>query len=95
MPGAGVGRSVIDMLFKRWPWLADVLAGVAVAGISCPITDLENADTAYEFLYGGLPADGQAVGMAASAELSRAFATYQDGLAVKGLDGATLTADRY
>jgi signal transduction histidine kinase len=34
MPGAAARRSVIIMLSKRWPWLADVFAGVAVAGVA-------------------------------------------------------------
>ncbi|MEU4164288.1 subtype B tannase [Actinoplanes sp. NPDC026670] len=71
---------------------SDAIFGVAAY---CPITDLENADTAYEFLYGSLPANGQSVDATVSAELSGAFAAYQDGLAVKGLDGKTLTAGGY
>ena len=57
----------------------------------CPITDLENADKAYEFVFGGLPANGQTV----SRELATAFAGYQSSLNLTGLDGQALTADRY
>ena len=71
---------------------SDAIFGVAAY---CPITDLENADAAYEFLYGSLTANGQAVDAAASGKLAGAFTAYQNGLNLKGLDGRALTADRY
>ncbi|MEU4560581.1 subtype B tannase [Actinoplanes sp. NPDC023936] len=71
---------------------SDAIFGVAAY---CPITDLENADPAYEFLYGSLPANGQAVDAAVSAELAATFEDYQDSLGLTGLDGVKLTGARY
>ncbi|MEV6348276.1 subtype B tannase [Actinoplanes sp. NPDC051851] len=71
---------------------SDAIFGVAAY---CPITDLDNADTAYEFLYGSLAANGQQVDQTVSKDLSEAFPAYQDGLGLKGLDDRTLTAARY
>ncbi|WP_433824708.1 subtype B tannase [Actinoplanes sp. CA-015351] len=71
---------------------SDSIFGVAAY---CPITDLENADPAYEFLYGSLPANGQAVDATVSKELAGTFADYQDSLGLTGLDGTKLTGARY
>jgi hypothetical protein len=59
----------------------------------CPVTDLENADKAYEFMWGDLP--GKSLDKSVTKQLATAFATYQDGLKLRGLDGKELTADRY
>ncbi|MEV0902138.1 subtype B tannase [Actinoplanes sp. NPDC049802] len=86
-----------DLYAKYLTELGAADAGDSIFAVAayCPITDLENADTAYEFLYGGLPANGQTVDQAVSKELAGAFAGYQDGLGLKGLDGRALTAERY
>lgn len=95
------------------PYLAEIgAAGVAADGTStlsdavfaaiayCPITDLGNADMAYEWLYGpirsaettagGLWTDKQA---AASAELAAAYPAYLAGLGLTLADGTPLTVD--
>ncbi|NMO51385.1 hypothetical protein HH310_09305 [Actinoplanes sp. TBRC 11911] len=59
----------------------------------CPVTDLENADKAYEFLWGDLP--GRGIDKSVTRQLAAEFAVYQNGLKLTGLDGKTLTADRY
>ncbi|GAA2554930.1 hypothetical protein GCM10010435_26810 [Winogradskya consettensis] len=63
----------------------------------CPITDLENADGAYEFLWGSLTsqATGKTVDQGIAKELSDAFTAYQKSLHLTGVDGKDLTADRY
>lgn len=74
---------------------ADASDAVFAAAAYCPITDLENADKAYEFLYGSLPANGKTVDQTVSQDLAAAFTDYQASLKLTGLDGTALTADRY
>lgn len=64
----------------------------------CPITDLEHADMAYEWLYGstntgmrGLSSEQQQV----SKELAEQFPSYINSLNLKKADGTTITADNY
>ena len=74
---------------------ADASDAILAVAAYCPITDLENADKAYEFVFGGLPVNGQTVDQTVSRELATAFAGYQSSLNLTGLDGQALTADRY
>ena len=74
---------------------ADASDAILAVAAYCPITDLENADKAYEFVFGGLPVNGQCVDQAVSRELAAAFAGYQSSLNLKGLDGQALTSNRY
>ena len=74
---------------------ADGSDAILAVAAYCPITDLENADKAYEFVFGGLPVNGQTVDQTVSRELATAFAGYQSSLNLTGLDGQALTADRY
>lgn len=63
----------------------------------CPITDLEHADMAYEWLYGktasrvSLSAESKAI----SSSLAEHFSTYQNSLALRKPDGTALTGDNY
>lgn len=63
----------------------------------CPITDLEHADMAYEWLYGttasrvSLGAEAKAI----SSSLAEHFSTYQNSLALRKPDGTALTGDNY
>ena len=95
------------------PYLAEIgAAGVAADGTSsiaddvfaviayCPITDLGNADMAYEWLYKGIrTAQNTAqqnwsdVAQAASGELAAAYPAYLAGLGLTQADGTPLTAD--
>ena len=62
----------------------------------CPITDLEHADMAYEWMYGATPTRSALVDQELSRQLRDAYATYQAALNLKGKDGfGTLTADNY
>lgn len=71
----------------------DVFASVCY----CPITDLDHADMAYEWLYGNtdsrksLAAGKQAL----TKELAAQFPTYINSLGLKKTDGTWITADNY
>ncbi|WP_437108666.1 subtype B tannase [Streptomyces sp. enrichment culture] len=61
----------------------------------CPITDLGNADTSYEWLYnvlGTRDTTGQNPSPAAAAEIASRFAAYEKSLNLRNPDGSRLTA---
>ncbi|CAL9369243.1 hypothetical protein SUDANB105_00825 [Streptomyces sp. enrichment culture] len=61
----------------------------------CPITDLGNADIAYEWLYNALGSrdtTGQNPSPAAAAEIASRFAAYEKSLGLRHPDGSRLTA---
>ncbi|WP_179145379.1 subtype B tannase [Rhizobium sp. RU36D] len=73
----------------------DVFAVIAY----CPITDLGNADMAYEWLYNGIRTTQNTAdnrwserAKAASAELAAAYPAYLDGLSLTRADGTPLTS---
>jgi len=62
----------------------------------CPITDLEHADGAYEWMYGSSPTKSGLVDQELSGQLKAQFVQYQESLKLKGNKGfGTLTADNY
>jgi hypothetical protein len=62
----------------------------------CPITDLEHADMAYEWMYGTTPLRTGLVDQGLSQQLKDAYVKYQASLDLKGKDGSgTITADNY
>ncbi|MFF7335325.1 subtype B tannase [Streptomyces sp. NPDC008150] len=64
----------------------------------CPITDLEHADGAYEWIWGtnATQSTGKTVDQTVSKALRTQFAEYQAGLRLRGLDGyGPLTARNY
>lgn len=71
----------------------DVYAAVCF----CPITDLEHADMAYEWLYNGTVSRQQAPPelSAVSNELKDQFANYVNSLDLKDWEGKPITADNY
>ena len=71
----------------------DVFASVCF----CPITDLDHADMAYEWLYNGTDSrqQGNADVLAVSKELKAQFPAYINSLGLKKPDGTPLTADNY
>jgi hypothetical protein len=95
------------------PYLAEIgAAGVAADGTSsltddvfaviayCPITDLGNADMAYEWLYQGIRTtentsqqDWSELAQAASANLAAAYPAYLASLGLTQADGTPLTAE--
>lgn len=94
--GASADSSLYDP-FLEAIGAADASDAVFAVGAWCPITDLENADMAYEWNWGGNPpSEGGAIDAGLSAELRAGFASYQAGLALPGINGfGTLTADNY
>ena len=48
---------------------ADASDAILAVAAYCPITDLENADRVYEFVFGGLAVNGQVVDETVSREL--------------------------
>ena len=71
----------------------DVFASVCY----CPITDLDHADMAYEWLYNGTDSrqQGNADVLAVSNELKAQFPAYLASLNLHAPDGTLLTADNY
>ena len=71
----------------------DVFASVCF----CPITDLDHADMAYEWLYNGTDSrqQGNADVLAVSDELKAQFPAYLENLHMKTPDGTLLTVDNY
>jgi hypothetical protein len=62
----------------------------------CPITDLEHADGAYEWMYGSSPRGNDLVDQTLSKRLIEQYKTYQESLRLQGRNGfGTLTADNY
>ena len=63
----------------------------------CPITDLDHADMAYEWLYNGTDSrqQGNPDVLAVSNELKGQFAAYINSLGLKTTDGTPLTANNY
>ncbi|MBK7258633.1 MAG: hypothetical protein IPI01_12695 [Ignavibacteriae bacterium] len=62
----------------------------------CPITDLEHADGAYEWMYGTTPRSGGRVDQTLSRELRALYASYQPSLGLQGRNGfGLLTAENY
>jgi len=71
----------------------DVFASICF----CPITDLDHADMAYEWLYGQTDSrkGAEAAIQMISAELAAQFPAYVNGLQLRKDDGTPLTADNY
>ncbi len=62
----------------------------------CPIMDLENADGAYEWMYGTTPTRSGPVNQELSRQLKDAFSVYQASLNLKGQNSfGIITADNY
>ena len=76
---------------------ADERDDIFCAVCFCPITDLEHADMAYEWLYNGTDSrqKGNADVLAVSDELKAQFPAYINGLGLHKPDGTLLTADNY
>lgn len=72
---------------------ADADDNIFAVGAWSPITNLDNADGAYEMEYGGLEYGGSVVNQTLSAALISEFQTYQNGLALTDKHGSygTLT----
>ena len=75
---------------------ADASDAIFAIGAWCPITDLENADAAYEWNWGALALGEGVLDTALSAELAAAFPAYQASLGLVADHGlGALTAETY
>jgi hypothetical protein len=77
---------------------ADTSDAIFASAGYCPITDLDHADMAYEWMFGGVPlrSSGDVVDQTVSKQLSAAYARYLASLKLKGESGfGTLTARNY
>jgi hypothetical protein len=105
--GASGNSDLYDTYFKELG-PADADDNIYASSCFCPITDLEHADMAYEWMYGNVPipsgvmipnAEAPKPGLVdqtLSKELKDAFILYQALLKLKGKDNyGTLTADNY
>jgi hypothetical protein len=62
----------------------------------CPITDLEHADGAYEWMYGSVPGGSGLVDQEVSRQLRASYVSYQSSLGLQGKDAfGRLTAENY
>ena len=94
-----LGASGNSPLFE--PYLKEIGAADADDAIYgcaafCPITDLDHADGAYEWMYGTSPTRSGLVDQTLSKELKSIYRQYQASLHLQGKDGfGPITADNY
>ena len=75
---------------------ADAKDEIFASACFCPITDLEHADGAYEWMYGTSPGRPGTVDQELSKQLKDLYIKYQASLNLKGKNGfGVLTADNY
>jgi hypothetical protein len=75
---------------------ADTQDNIFASACFCPITDLEHADGAYEWMYGTSPARSGLVDQELSKQLKTLNAEYQSSLNLQGKDHfGTITAENY
>lgn len=75
---------------------ADASDAIFASADFCPITDLQHADAAYEWMFGAVPVGSGLVDQGFSQTLKDQFASYQASLALQGrADFGTITADNY
>ncbi|MGP3769582.1 subtype B tannase [Streptomyces sp. SDT5-1] len=94
------GDSELYASYLKKAGAADASDAIFATGAWCPITDLEHADSAYEWNWGDLPTQstGKTVDQTVSKELRSQFAEYQAGLKLRGLKGSgfgRITARNY
>ncbi len=94
-----LGASGNNQMFE--PYLREIGAAetqdnIYASACYCPITDLEHADGAYEWMYGTTPAKSGLVDQELSKKLKVIYSDYQTSLKLEGKSGfGTLTADNY
>ena len=75
---------------------ADTEDNIFASACFCPITDLEHADGAYEWMYGALPTKSGPVDQELSKQLKANYSAYQASLNLSGKNGfGSITADNY
>jgi len=90
------GNSQIYGPYLKEIGAADNDDNIFASACFCPITDLEHADAAYEWMYGTAPSRSGLVDQELSKKLKEIFRTYQSSLNLQGKNGfGKLTADNY
>lgn len=95
--GASANNPVYEP-YLREMGAADERDDIFAAICFCPITDLEYADMAYEWLYGGTNTKARALSaeqIVVSGELAELFPVYIDSLGLAALDGTKLNSGNY
>jgi hypothetical protein len=93
--GASGNSPLYDSYFKEIG-AADAKDNIFGSACFCPITDLEHADEAYEWMYGSTSVKSGLVDQELSKQLKAYFAMYQASLNLQGKNGfGTITADNY
>lgn len=93
--GASGNSPLYDEYFKE---IGAAKANDDIYASACysPIADLENADMAYEWMYGSIPTESKLEDQNLSAQLKNSYENYQQSLALKGKDDfGTITAFNY
>jgi hypothetical protein len=90
------GNSPIFVPYLKEIGAAETNDNIFGSACFCPITDLEHADGAYEWMYGATPTKSGLVDQELSKQLKTINVTYQASLNLRGRNGfGTITADNY
>jgi hypothetical protein len=90
------GNSTLYEPFLSEIGAADEADNICGSACFCPITDLEHADAAYEWMFGTTPTSSGLVLQGLSQQLREIYADYQSSLNLKGRDSfGILTASNY
>jgi hypothetical protein len=93
---AASGDSPMYDSYLRALGAADVSDAIFASASYSPITDLDHADMAYEWMWGTLPLNGKLVNQTISQQLKDNFTGYLESLHLHGLNGfGTLTSSNY
>lgn len=93
--GVSGDSSSYDSYFRELG-AAEASDAIFASACFCPVTDLEHADGAYEWMFGAMPLETGLVDQTLSAELKAAYAEYLLSLGLQGKAGfGTITADNY
>jgi hypothetical protein len=90
------GNSHLYDIYLKDIGAADADDNIFGSACFCPITDLEHADAAYEWMYGTAPVRSGLVDQELSKQLKASYAEYQSSLNLQGRNGfGTLNAENY
>jgi len=90
------GNSPLYNSYLKEIGAADAADDIFASACYSPITDLEHADGAYEWMYGTTPTRSGIVDQELSKQLKTSYTRYQESLNLKGKNGfGTITADNY
>jgi hypothetical protein len=90
------GNSQMYLPYLKEIGAAETDDNILASACFCPITDLDHADGAYEWMYGGFPTRSGLVDQELSSQLKSIYSEYQASLNLQGKNGfGTITADNY